>query len=161
MSHTDNSTIRHWHIQIRPKSSAHDGRARDVLADVRQIGLDWIEGVRSSRLYLLSGSMTEQQVRLISDELLLDPVAETCEVGPGLAGRQTGSSAIEVHTLPGVTNPVAMSTLEAARRLLEFHKLQGTHIVELQTARRYEIIGARELADLERIAAGVLANGAG
>ncbi len=149
---------RKWHVCVRPKTAALDGHARDVLADTRQIDLENIQGVQSSRLYLISGTLDESHVRVMAEDLLTDPVVETFDLGEGLANRTESGAAIEVHTLPGVMDPIALSTLDAARRLLEEKGLTGATIDELHTARRYEIVGAKGADELERIASGVLAN---
>src|SRR3989304_4574924 len=76
-----------WHIQVSPRRTDLDGHGRDVLADIRQIGLEHIEGVRSSRIYLLEGRLLESYVRLLAEELLCVPVAEVFEVREGFARR--------------------------------------------------------------------------
>ncbi len=147
-----------WHIQVSPRRPDLDGHGRDVLADVRQIGLEHIEGVRSSRVYLLEGRLLESDVRLLAEELLCDPVAEVFEVREGFARRDDIDGAIEVHPLPGVMNPAALSTLDAAGRLLASQGRSQARVEAVQTARRYVILGARNAPELEQIAARVLAN---
>lgn len=151
-----------WHIQVSPRRAELDGHGRDVLADVRQIGLEHIEGVRSSRIYLLEGRLLESDVRLLAEELLCDPVAEVFEVRGGFSRRDdingANEGAIEVHPLPGVMNPVAISTLDAAGRLLAAQGRSQARVEVVQTARRYVILGARNAPELEQIAARVLAN---
>jgi phosphoribosylformylglycinamidine (FGAM) synthase PurS component len=110
-----------WHVHVRRRSPSLDGHGRDVLAEIRQLGLEHVEGVRSSRFYLFSGSLSVTDVELLASSLLTDPVAEMFTVGVGLAARTPGDPAIEIHTLPGVTNPTAMSALEASQRLLKAH----------------------------------------
>jgi len=148
-----------WHIQVSPRRADLDGHGRDMLADIRRIGLEHIEGVRSSRIYLLQGALLESDVLLLAEELLSDPVAEAFEVREGFSRRDEAQGAIEIHPLPGVMNPAALSTLDAARRLLAAKGRPKARIDAVQTARRYIVLGARSAAELEQIAAGVLANG--
>jgi len=150
---------RYWHVRVRPRTPRLDGHGRDVLAEIRRIGLGHIEGVRSSRLYFFAGRLTEADIRLLAEQLLTDPVAEQGEFAPGLSDRTDHAPAVEVHRLPGVMNPAAMSTHDAATRLLRASERLGAVIDEVQTARRYEIVGARDAGELERIASDVLANG--
>ncbi len=154
---SDDASV-YWHIRVRPKTPHLDGHGRDMLHEIRRIGLGHIEGVRSSRVYLLRGRLDEAQVRHLSEALLTDPVAELGEVGSGLVHRVDKHPSIEVHTLPGVMNPAAMSALEAASRELAHGAVGKAGLEEVQTARRYEIIGARDASELDRIASGVLAN---
>jgi phosphoribosylformylglycinamidine synthase len=147
-----------WHVHVRRRSPSLDGHGRDVLAEIRQLGLEHVEDVRSSRFYFFSGSLADTDVELLASSLLTDPVAEMYTVGAGLAARTPGDPAIEIHTLPGVTNPTAMSALEASRRLLKAHGRSRSTISEVQTARRYELVGTRDAHELSRIAEQVLAN---
>lgn len=152
------SSSRYWHVRIAPKAGSLDAHARAVLQDVRQLGLGWIEGVRSSRIFLLDGVLDESSVRLIADQLLADPVVEAAEVAAGLHTRFPAAAAIEVQLRPGVMDPVALSTTKAIARLLRHRGSPGVSIRDVRTARRYEIVGARGADDLERIATRVLAN---
>ena len=158
MSRKQSRDQRRWHVRVRPRTPQLDGHARAVLADIRQIGLQHVEGVRSSRIYLFAGRLNESDVRLLAEELLTDPVAERFEYQEGFAERDDAGPAIEVHPLPGVMNPAALSTADAARRLLANKGSPNAAIDEVQTARRYEIVGAKNTDELDRIAAKVLAN---
>jgi len=148
-----------WHVCVRPKNDSLDGHGRTVRSDVRQIGLEHIERIRSGKVYLLAGRLQESDIRLLAKELLADPVAEEWTLGPGLSNRDSQGPVIEVQPLPGVMNPAALSTLSAARRLLRAKGSVDAYLEDVQTARRYEIVGARSSSELESIAWGVLANG--
>ena len=152
------TTINHWCVHIRPKSPKLDGHGRDVLADARQIGLVHIERVLSSRVYMFAGKLDQTDMRLLADELLVDAVAERYEIAPGFSKRRVEHPAVEVHTLPGVTNPVATSTAVAARRLLASRGSTRACVDHVMTARRYELPGACSHQDLESLARLVLAN---
>ena len=150
---------RYWHVRVSPRTQRLDGHGREILAEIHHAGLTHIGGVRSSRLYFLAGRLAEAEVRLLANELLADPVVETASSGRGLVERTDRAPAIEIHRLPGVMNPAAMSALDAATRLLRARHREQAVLDEVQTARRYEIVGARTAEELEQIASGVLANG--
>lgn len=158
MKSPDNSETSRWSIRVRHASASLDGHGREVLSDVRQAGLDHIEGVVSSRIYMLQGRLDRSSVELIADELLTDPVAERAEVSPGLGMRTDNHPAVEVHTLPGVMSSVAITALDAARRLLAARCQGGETVEAVRTARCYEFVGARSADDLDRAARRVLAN---
>ncbi len=158
MGQNNDAATTHWHVRVRPKAAQLDGHGRDVLADVRQIGLEHIEGIRSSRLYLIAGRLGESDVDLLARDLLADPVAEVYTVGPGFSERVDELPAIEVHRQPGVMNPVAISARDACRRALVAADRAEATIDEIQTARRYEVAGAKGVDELDRIARRVLAN---
>ncbi|RME38403.1 MAG: phosphoribosylformylglycinamidine synthase [Planctomycetota bacterium] len=147
----------YWSVRITPRSPALDAHGREVLAEVRQMGLSHVEAVRTNRLYFFHGRLEAEDIRRLAAELLADPVAERFTFEPGLTRRDDTHPAVEVHTLPGVMNPLAMSTLGAARHLLG-PGAGDDRLLDVRTARRYEILGARSADELHRIAADVLAN---
>ncbi|UCE58783.1 MAG: phosphoribosylformylglycinamidine synthase subunit PurL [Phycisphaerales bacterium] len=112
----------------------------------------------SSKLYFLAGVLAEDDVRLLAQELLTDPVAEVAEVGQGFSFREDAHPAVEVHTLSGVMNPVAQSTLQAGRRMLQRQADGNADLSNVWTARRYEVLGAKNAEELREIATRVLAN---
>jgi phosphoribosylformylglycinamidine synthase len=149
---------RRWHVRVSPRSNQPDSAGRAVLGDIHQLGLTHIEEVRSERVYFFSGRLSESDIRLLAGELLTDPVAERFEYREGFSPRDFAVAAVEVHPLPGVMNPVALTTLAAARQLLTKKGSAHSHVEEVQTARRYYFSGARSSAELEQIAGKVLAN---
>lgn len=154
----DEPAVNRFHVEVRPRTPTLDGHGRAVLHDVRQIGLEHVEGVRTSRVYLLEGSLSEADVRLMASELLTDPVSETFIARQGFSTRDDHEASIEVHPLPGVMNPAAFSAQAAGRRLLSAKKRREARLDQVQTARRYLVVGARSAEELETIADRVLAN---
>ena len=152
------SNAGYWHVRVSPKSGQLDSHGRDVLVNLRQAGFSHIEVVRTSRFYFFHGTLHEDDIRLLASGLLADPVAEKFSLGPGIAQRSDAEPAVEIRTLPGVMNPVAMSALDAARRLLQSAGHDQATIDAVQTSRRYGIVGAGSAEELERIAAQALAN---
>jgi len=149
----------HWAVWVRPRSAQLDAHGRDVLSDIRQLGFTDVRGVAASKLYFLAGTLSAKQVAILADELLSDRVVEIVECLPVVAQREDSSSAIEVHTLPGVMDPVALSTLAAAKRLLAKTGAGEDALENVWTARRYVISGTSGASELEQIAARVLAHG--
>ena len=145
-------TVAYWHIVVSPRDLRLDGTGRGIRADVVQIGLDHIEGVRSNKVYFLRGRLSHGEVERLAQALLTDPVAEVCTFGPGLTDRPDAVAAIEVHSLPGVMDPVSISTLDAVRRWLRSRGVAEDAVDAVRTARRYEIVGARGADELETIA---------
>lgn len=146
-----------WHIHVSRRSAALDGHGRAILHEARQIGLAYLTSVRSSVIYRVAGTPAEEDVATIATQLLTDPVSETAIWGRGLAVQTEAAVTIEVHALPGVMNPTAISAKQAIERHLVSLGAAGS-VEAVQTARRYEIKGARGIDDLERLASRVLAN---
>lgn len=143
-----------WQIHVRPKSTALDPLGRQRWNDVRQIpSLAHVKGVSASTLYFVRAPLDRTAADTVGRKLLTDPVSEAFTLAEGMAQRDADEVAVEVHHLPGVMDPVAISTADAIAELL------GTGAgIDVRTARRYVIDGARNSADLERIARRVLAN---
>lgn len=154
--HTD--ALSYWQITVRARTAALDNQARTVLTDVHQLGLSQVKGVRTCRFFFLHGKLQESSVRHLAEKLLVDPVAETYTIAPGLTVRDWKQPSIEVHLQPGVMNPPALTILKAAQQLLGASELDDTELVEVQTARGYEFSGEVSAGDLEQIASRVLAN---
>ncbi len=147
-----------WSIRIYPRTDAMDGLGRAVLDDIRQLILTHIEAVRTSRIYLIRGNITASNAQQLATQLFADPVSERFEIADSLTDRTDHNNVIEVQALPGVMDPVALSAEQAIRRQLEHNNDNTTPNVEVRTARRYEILGAKDADELERIASSNLAN---
>ena len=96
----------------------HSGAGGDILA-------------RTSRGYLLQGSLDREQVHRLAEELLVDPVAEVGTLRPADAnGAIHAENSVTVLLKPGVMDPVAMSLLQAAAQLGEnFTYRRGAHAI--------------------------------
>ena len=143
-----------WQIHVRPKSPELDPLGRQRLSDARQIpSLAHVKAVSASAFYFVRGPLDRAAAETVGRKLLADPVSETFTLAEGMTHRDPDERAVEIHCLPGVMDPVAISTAEAVADLL------GPSVrVAVRTARRYVIDGARDATDLERMARRVLAN---
>lgn len=122
-----------------------------------EFGVSGIDDVRTTRLFTIGLRYPRAQdestlVERIANELLTDPVAETCRVIRQSDVQEPIRSgiAIERHLKPGVTDAAACSTAIALAGM-------GIEAVEVATAIRYEIHGNLDQAGLRR-AMRVLAN---
>lgn len=122
---------------------------------------------RHASVYLLEGSLPADAVRRIAHELLADPVTQTASIDADPAGvgptdtlgsaartetaaRATARATVEVHPLPGVTDPAAESVE------LAVHAMTGLR-VRVQTGERYDLDGI-EPAAAQRVGERMLAN---
>ncbi len=143
-----------WQIHVRPRRSELDPLGRQRWIEVRQIpSLAHVKGMVASALYFVRGPLDRAAAEIVGRDLLADPISQTFALAEGMTQRDADEVALEVHYLPGVMDPVAISTADAIADLL------GAGVrVDVRTARRYVIEGARGEADLHRIARDVLAN---
>ncbi len=149
---------RYWTISIRPRDARFDGTGGSVLADVHQLSLPHVEGVRFERLYFLKGALDGQRLGEPAATLLADPVTESFDVIEGLDRRHDSSPSVEVHYQPGVMDPVALTTLRTLRRALAAQGADANGIEDVRTGRRFAITGARSRDELVLIARRLLAN---
>ena len=139
-------------IEIYTKAQFLDVHGQDIMADIHQVGLTAVEAVQSIRLFLLAGDLDSDSLNRIARELLVDPVSEEYCLGRLAAPAGIApATLIEVHLKPGVTDPVAASTLMAVEDL-------GIHLESARTARKYVILGHLNDQQKLMIARKVLAN---
>ncbi len=136
-----------YRIEIWPREGMGDPHAQSVAAQVKELGVGGVTAVRSARLFFVAGELDEAALNRLAAELLADPVTERFSLG---ASPDSGS-VIEVHLKPGVMDPVAASTQQAAVDM-------GIPIAAVTTGRRYEFAGQMTCEERERIAKKLLAN---
>ncbi len=108
-----------WEVDVHPAAGQPDLLARAVAGEAADLGLGKFP-VHAARGFLVQGDISAPQMERIARELLTDLVVERPVVGkPGeeqLTQSQAGDASL-VHVLPkpGVTDPVAASTLAAIR----------------------------------------------
>jgi phosphoribosylformylglycinamidine synthase II/phosphoribosylformylglycinamidine synthase I len=108
---------------------------------------------RKIHLYFLQGDLTDEQVRIISQKLLTDPVTESFTASPFDPNLQPSSSqpdskthTIDITLLPGVTDPAAENLVHAAQRL------GFTELERAATGQRYVIQGDASRDELHKLA---------
>ncbi|MBL7132521.1 MAG: phosphoribosylformylglycinamidine synthase subunit PurL [Phycisphaerae bacterium] len=144
-------------IEIRSREGFGDPHAEGVHHQIRELGIDSVESVRSVKLFFLAGELTAEDAGRVAADLLADPVTENFQLcandsEPQAHGLQSmGSTPIEVHLKAGVMDPVAASA-EAAIRDMRLS------IDSVRTARRYELSGQVTDQQRETIARRLLAN---
>src|SRR5690606_35418343 len=109
----ENRPVTLWEIDIHPAPGQPDLIAQHVLATAADIGLANGWNLAAARGFLIQGDIAPAQAETLARELLADSVVERYVLGrPGDAALSTGPGQL-VHVMPkpGVTDPVAASTL--------------------------------------------------
>ena len=140
-----------WEIEVRNSAAGRDVHGKDVLHQVRDLGLRSVDAVESARLFYLDTPAPRADVDRIAGELLADPVVERYAVWNGGARPQDPRPVVVVRRKPGVMDPVAISALQAIADM-------GLKAARCSTARKYYFSGRPTRAELETIARAVLAN---
>ena len=131
-------------IQVR---SAGHPEERRTLAAAAQLGVTRLSGCRFWTVYHIEGVLSDADVARLCAEVLVDPVTDEVVVGTlNVTGR-----VVEVAPLPGVTDGAARE-LERAATVLGLPPLRAA------TARRYELSGDLDEADIDILTARLLAN---
>ncbi len=147
-----------WEIDIHPVAGQPDLLARAVISQAAELGLGDFS-LHAARGFLVQGEISAQESDRVARELLADLVVERPVVGkPGeaklgffdTAGARSNLSLIHVLPKPGVTDPVAASTLAAIN---EF----GIKAEAVVTLRKYWVSGLTE-PQLQTLAGKLLAN---
>ncbi|NOZ19569.1 MAG: phosphoribosylformylglycinamidine synthase subunit PurS, partial [Planctomycetes bacterium] len=103
-----------WTMVISPRSEMADPIGQGVKADIVDLGIDRVEDVRMSHVYLVEGDFDADEAERICRELLADAVTEEYQCD-GVADVPEGWHAIHVFPKAGVMDPVAMTTLKAIK----------------------------------------------
>jgi phosphoribosylformylglycinamidine synthase len=146
-----------WEVDIHPGAGQSDLAAQTVAQDAADLGLSDHLAVRAARGYLIEADLTEEQVEMLAEQLLADPVVEQtvcAPVGDQRLERPPGGAGELVYVLPkpGVTDPVA----ESAQAAIADFDLQTRAI---RTFRKYWIEGL-DADGLAHLANKLLANDA-
>ncbi len=151
--------IRVYRVQVDLKPEHEDWRGRALLPDVAALGIEGLEAARVANLYFVAGkNLAREQVQRLADELLVDPVMNTCgitELGtsqPPAADPAAGSWIVEVCLLPGVTDSEAESLLAAA------HRIGIAGLNAAASAHSYLLTGSLSEAAVRTIAERLLSN---
>ena len=109
-----------WQIDIYPADGQVDREAIRTTEEIHELGLGDDVAVSFSRSFLVQGDFAFEEANRLATTLLSDSVTEMPVVA--IAGQDTlneapGSETIMVNVMPkpGVMDPVASSTLSAAR----------------------------------------------
>jgi len=143
-----------WEVDIHPAAGQPDLLARSLLSEAADLGLTHFTA-QAARGFLVQGEISQPQIQRIARELLADLVVERPAImRPGENGSQTTNAAARttIHVLPkpGVTDPVAASTLAAIRDF-------GIPAEAVVTLRKYWVGGLDDKA-LKTLTTKLLAN---
>jgi phosphoribosylformylglycinamidine synthase subunit PurSL len=141
-----------YRIEVGYNNAEYDAAGHQVLHDIREdLGFDGCTLVRVVDVYQVDGNITSAQAARIAKELLADPIVQHASVSRALAGKYDW--AVEVGLKPGVTDNVAVTTVEGIDDLLK-KKFKGS----LKTLRQYRLTGKISESDVQLICNRLLVN---
>jgi len=145
-----------WRVEVTPKNAGLDSEGKDVLTNARDLHIKGLEEIRTGWIFMLDDDLTDEQVRLLADKLLSDPIEHLSAVLSGEEYAELIPGAqweVEVHYKPGVTDTTAESLARGAE------DLGVEDLKEVHTGRIYWLFGDIASEDVERLSSGLLANG--
>jgi len=135
-------------VEVRPRSGAPDPKGSAACRAAKSAGVAGVPSrIDAASVYLISADLDDAQLQRLAVELLADPVTEEPRIG---ASPPRGDALIEIHPLPGVTDPDAEPVERAIRSMLGVD-------AEVRTGRRFDFHGS-DPPDARRIAERSLAN---
>lgn len=141
-------------IEVSPAPGVSDPIGDSLRRDSAAAGIK-LADARATHVYLIEGALSESQVDSIRSRLLTDPVTEVSRTGSAPAA--PGTQVVEIHPLPGVMDPVALSVQASICEMLRL-----TEAPTVTTGWRYDltpskgtVLSAHEAAEM---AARLLAN---
>ncbi|MFO8008807.1 MAG: phosphoribosylformylglycinamidine synthase subunit PurL, partial [Candidatus Brocadiia bacterium] len=147
-----------YRIEVIHKEGCKDPDGLSALADVRDLGIEGVQGIHAVNVFLVDGDLAREQVCRLTEALFVDPVVQQYRIcGPDQEewpwAEGPGVHSIEVKRKPGVMDPVQQSALKAARDLGLAEGIEA-----IRTAEKYLIRGQLGKEQLGRIAWKALAN---
>ena len=141
-----------WRVEIKLKSGLLDSAGQAVLKDITDLGIGSVRSVRLVSIYLIEGQISREDIKLICEELLVDPIVE--EYGFSFFPQKDSPDhhIIEIAYNSGVMDPVEAYTLKGIRDL----KVMGVEAV--RTAKQYHLWGSLSEQQVEQITTRVLMN---
>lgn len=125
-----------WKIEIKDKPGVFDAVGEGVKKDISDLGIYTVRDVRFIQVYVIEGSLVENEVKRICEELLVDKIAQEYIINAKNKEQRAKSKfIIEVAYNPGVMDPVEQSALKGIRDL----GIEG--VISVKTAKKYLIKG--------------------
>ena len=141
-----------WRVEVKQKDGFLDTQGNSVARDITDLRSGEVSQVRVVSVFLLEGAVSREQVKRISDELLIDPIVEQYSFDLKLPLPLSNHHTVEIAYNPGVMDPVEASTIKGIR------DLGITGITAVRTARQYHLYGKLTAKQLESITNRVLMN---
>jgi phosphoribosylformylglycinamidine synthase II len=122
-----------YRIEVSVREGFSDPRAEALKKDILDLAVSGVSRVRVSRVYLLEGDLSQEELERICGSLLADPIVEEYHHTPVPA--PAGARLVEVAYNPGVMDPVE----ESVRKGIT--DLGITAVTAVRTAQKYLLWG--------------------
>ena len=65
-----------WRVEIKPRDGVFDAAGEGLHKDIHDLGIPSLTEVRISHVYTFDGNLTEDQIKKIAEELLVDTITQ-------------------------------------------------------------------------------------
>lgn len=143
-----------YRVEINDKPGIFDAVGEGIKKDIRDLGIKTVRDVRFAQVYLIEGNLSEEEARLICEELLTDKISQEYYIGAQSykVTKPQGEFIIEVAYNPGVMDPTEESALKAIK------DLGITSVNSVKTAKKYILKGKVSPSQLKTISEKLLYN---
>lgn len=141
-----------WKIEIKDKPGIFDAVGSGIKKDILDLGIKGVERVSFIQIYTIEGNISEDEVRSICEELLVDKISQVYSLNGGIHKDAQNEFIIEAAYNPGVMDPAEESVLKGIRDLGIERELV------LRTAKKYLIKGALTDSQLKTLSEKLLYN---
>lgn len=142
-----------WKVEIGYKHTATDAMGDGIKKDIEDLGIKGVNYVKTRKLYMIEGELSEADIKNICEDLLVDNVTQFYEYGGSeYHSKDSDTWIVEVVYKPGVTDTVGDSTVKGIRDM----GIEGINSVK--TGQKYIINGSVSEDDIEIICKRLLAN---
>jgi phosphoribosylformylglycinamidine synthase len=122
-----------YRVEVSVKQGFADPRSEGLQKDILDLGIKSVSKAKVSSIYLLEGTLNDNELRLICGELLTDPIVEEYTTQESPAPK--GARLVEVAYNPGVMDPVEDSVKKGIT------DLGINNITAVRTAKKYLLWG--------------------
>ena len=146
-----------WEVEISPAKGQPDIHGQAVQKDAADLGLSDYITVHFSHGYLIQGNINEEQVKIVAQRLLADPVVETfviTAVKPQVSDANLAEKIIYVLPKPGVTDTVA----ESAKKAIGDSGIKVDAVRTLKKYRFHGLLGQKDVDSVQNLGTKLLAN---
>ncbi len=138
-----------YKIFIKHKEELQDAESIKIKKEIIDFGLKKVENIVVYQIYEISGALSNEEIQKISQELLVDPVAQNFFIN---STQEHQGWEVEIYYKQGVTDAVA-DTVKIGMEDMNLKK-----DVMIKTGKKYFIEGELTLADVKKISLKILSN---